>query len=193
MKKIILIILCLILSFSGYSQFTVAEVSGTVNMLGFRVGYKINDIFESGIQYHPPLKVFNLAGFRGVYTKYNFNKKEGNNGYMNYKPYLIASFGQIKPPKSIIYDETTFLPTKKIEVYESIFGGSLGGGFEIGSNGGFDKLKFITEFGIGRMPNFYKSLLLSTDPYSPSVIKEGTKKVFTSPFYICFGLVYNFE
>jgi len=191
MKKIILIILCLITSFSGYSQFTVAGTSGTESLIGFRVGYKINDNIEAGIKYHPSINFLSsigAAGFRGIYTKYNFNEIKGN---VNYRPYLIASFGQIKPPKSSYYEEITFTPpfiTTKYIDYKSIIGGSLGGGIEIGNN----KLKYITEFGIGRMPNVFKSAF-STDPYSPAVINADTKKVFTSPFYICFGLVYNFE
>ncbi len=191
MKKKLLILFCFLISLSSYSQITLASISGTESLIGFRVGYKINDNFEAGIKYHPSINLLaseGSAGFRGTYAKFNFSEVTGK---INYVPYLIANFGQIKPPKTSSYDEITFRPPYVETIYidyKPIVGWSLGGGIEYGNN----NLKYFAEFGIGTMPNIIKSIG-STDPYSPAVINADTKKAFTTPYYISAGLVYNFE
>lgn len=195
MKKIFkikfLLLASLFFSLSTFAQISISTLTGTEGIIGLRAGYHLNENWELGAKYNPPLNILakqGTAGFIGGYVKYNFAEMEGmfNTSMV---PYLIGNFGQITPPADSGYNSISSSGISSVSInYKPITGGSVGAGFEVGSK----SLKYITEIGFGRMPNLFSSLF-STDPYSSTTKDADTAKAFTSVYYVSFGLVYNFE
>ena len=190
MKVKILLVVLSFISINAYSQVSLSGISGTESLIGLRAGYKINDHLELGAKYNPALNLLSSmvsAGFIGGYAKYNFEELTGmlNSTFV---PYIIVSVGQITPPNSSYKNITSSgaITTSSIN-YKSILGGAIGGGVEFGTN----KLRYFPEIGFGQIPNILKSIN-STDPYSSTVQSADTKKAFTAPYYISFGMVYYF-
>ena len=187
MKNKLLFTFCFLISLNSYSQGTLALNFGT-DFIGLRAGFKFNDKFEAGIKYAPSINLLYAAGFKGIYAKYNMGRGKITK-VTYYSTYFIANWGQISPP-DYTYEEFLSRPpwiTTTTLDFKRISGGSVGYGFEYGS----EKFKYLAEFGIGRMPNTYKSTF--SDPYSSGVRNADTKKAFTAPYHLTFGCVFYFD
>jgi len=192
-KGYFLIGFILMSSFISNAQLRLEINSGSENIIGFQAGYELSKHIEAGIKYNPNLQILSslgIAGYTGPYIKYNFSDVSNVNSDKLFSFYLKATIGKIIPPKYSNYDiinlNTGEITTQQIN-YKSTLGGTVGSGIEMGKG----KIKISSELGFGKITNIFKSIF-STDPYSDDVISENTSKVFTSNYYLNFGVTYRF-
>jgi hypothetical protein len=171
------------------SLISVSLRSGTGGLIDVTAGYKL-DKYELGLQLNKSL-IGSSADYWGPYAKYYFTQFTKNSD-RKFNTYIIASIGKITP-KRTEYDSISFSGYGSAGIYKvdppfkSILGGYLGLGVEAGQK----RLKFSAEFGLGRMPNIYKSIFAFSrddDDYA----NGNTAKCFTSLYYFTGGWVYSF-